>query len=156
MSLIDDLTEIYLNYETWHTRKLSYEEAHSYYGVCTGKNRILARYLPGEEKKVVGYVESWRINYEQFGRILCRLPFDIGIENITDGNICYVEGTWIHPDYRRGYVYKDLVSEFFIQNASCEFFVGEAFRKQAGMLKVLKRTDAIRKYLKEEVLSGQG
>ncbi len=148
MSLVEQLAEVYLTHESWHTKKLPYEEAIDYYEVAVRKQRIIP-YL--DNGNLLGYVESWVINYEQFGRILCRLPFDISKEDIEHGPICYIEGTWIEPKMR-GFgrdVHRDLTQRLFEQNLHCEFFVGEAMRKQAGFVKILKRTDAIMKYLRQ-------
>ena len=156
MYLAEQLVEVYLTQETWHTKKLTYEQALDYYNVAISKGRIIYYEQFGE---ILGYVESWRINYDQFGRILCRLPFNIKEEDVERGNICYIEGTWIKPE-KRGFgnpIPQYLTQQVFKQNFECEFFVGEAMRKQAGFIKILKRTDAIKKYLREAVVSnGKG
>ena len=156
MSLVEQLVNIYENQETWHTKKLSPDEALAYYEVALEKDRIIP-YL-NSFGELTGYVESWAINYEQFGRILCRLSFNIKKEDINTGNICYIEATWIKKD-ERGFgrpIQQYLTKKVFEKNFNCEFFVGEAMRKQAGFVKILKRTDAIKKYLKEEISYGKG
>jgi len=147
MKLVDELVRIYLNEETWHQTKLSEAEAKAYYEVALTKGRVLA--YQSEDGELLGYVESWLIDFGQFGRILCHLPFDISREDIQSGPICYVAGTWIKPSERgfKATIFKYLVSQFFRQNFHAEFFVGEARRKKTAPLKVLKRTEAIKKYL---------
>src|SRR5207249_1120932 len=111
-----------------HTKKLSNEEALAYYKVAIKKGRIITYIDSGE---LTGYVESWAINFDQFGRILCRLPFNIKTEDIQNGNICYIEATWIRES-ERGFgkqIQQYLTQQLFEHNFNCEFFVGEAMRK---------------------------
>jgi len=132
--MIDQLINIYLEKENWHEYKLPREEAEKYFKRLIGKGRIL---WVTDNKRIVGYVESWRINYEQFGRIICKETFSAYTEDVETGNIAYVANTWIHPDYRWE-VYKILRNKFFNQNKDCEYFVGDARRKRTGLIKVFK------------------
>lgn len=147
IDLVSELVRVYEKEETWHKTKLSDIEAKAYYEVAIAKGRIIA--YQDDSGELLGYVEHWAINFDQFGRVICQLPFDISREDIQSGPICYVAGTWIKPS-ERGFmstIFKYLVGQFFRQNFSCEFFVGEARRKRSQPVKVMKRTEAIRKYL---------
>lgn len=137
-NIIEQLTNIYYTQEWWQKNKLPFEEAVKYHARLFEKGRII---VYEEEGKVLGYVESWRINYEQFGRIICHNGFSAYLENVNDGNICYVANCWIHPEWRGGNVYKALRLKFFQQNHTCDYFVGEALRKKTQPVKVFKRTD---------------
>lgn len=140
--MIDDLIRIYLNEELWHKTKLSKEAARRYFETIIKKGRIISYTDKGS---VVGYCESWRINYEQFGRIICCESFYPMEEDIENGNIAYLANTFIYPDYRQGKVYVTLRNRFMEQNKECDYFVGEARRKKVGLIKVFKREEIFKK-----------
>lgn len=122
--------------ENWRNNFLSDE------GSIIYKKRMISRgnfltYIEGG--KIVGYCEFWRITFEQFGRIICHEPFYTDLEDTTSGNIAYVANTWIHPEWRKGYVYKALRNRFFKENFKCDYFCGEALRKKTQPVKVFKR-----------------
>lgn len=151
--MIDQLVEVYLNEETWHQTKLPKKEAWIYFATAVQKGRILAR---TDGDRLLGYVESWRISFDQFGRLLCQLPFDIGIEDIEHGNICYVANIFVRKEHRRGDVFAWLKHEFFKQNIGCEYLVGEALRKKTQPVKVFKMQESYKKWIgrTEEALNG--
>ena len=95
--MINDLVRIYHEEEPWHQTKLSQEEAEKYFKVLLEKGRIITY---THEESVVGYVETWRINYEQLGRIICKAFFSAYTEDVETGNICYVANIWVHKDFR--------------------------------------------------------
>lgn len=137
-NIIDKLNWIYFHVETWHKKKMSEDEATKYHKKLLREGNILC-YLDGEN--LIGYVEFWRINYEQFGRIICREHFSGYLENIKDGNIAYVANTWIDEQHRNTQVYKELKLKFFSVNYKCDYFVGEALTKKAQPVKVFKRSN---------------
>lgn len=142
---IEQLVDIYLNEETWHGKKLTQEEALFYFETACRKDRII---VVTEHERVVGYVESWRINFEQFGRIVCHQPFDIGAESIEDGPICYLSNIYIRPSHRNSGVIRELRYNFFKQNLGAKYFVGEALRKKTQPIKVFKMQEAYKKWAK--------
>ena len=94
-----------------------------------------------EQKGILlGYIEFWFINYEQFGRLVCHEHFSAVHEDTTTGNISYVANTWIHKDYRRSWVYKSLRNLYFKANAHCKYWVGSALRKKSQPIKVFGRS----------------
>lgn len=103
--------------------------------IALAKGRII---ICEFDDKIVGYVETWRITFEQFGRLICKAPFLLDREDIEHGNICYLANTAIHPDYRNSFVVKYLKEKFFEQNSDAEYFVGEALRKKHQPIKVFK------------------
>lgn len=138
MTLLDQLVYFYYHYDQFMFHKLSESDVRNTIGVLLDKGRIL---VATEDAQVLGYVESWRINYEQFGRILCREPFDIGLEDITRGNILYLANITVRPDLRKTTVLRELKRQFFEQNYDCDYFVGEANRKRTRPVKVLKLSE---------------
>jgi len=145
MDIINQLTDIYINYENWHEHKLSEEEARKYFQRLIEKGNIISYTDNGS---VVGYVEFWRINYEQWGRIVCGETFSAYTEDIVNGNIAYVANAWIHPDYRRTKIFRMGKMEFFKRNFKCDYFVGEARRKKCGLIKVFKKAELSSKIFK--------
>jgi ribosomal protein S18 acetylase RimI-like enzyme len=140
--VIEKLTKFCRLYDRVQTNdNLEYALSVSY-----GKGRIIIFEIAGE---ILGYVESWRINFEQFGRIICHAGFPLDTEDIEHGNICYLANTAIHPDYRDSFVVKWLKERFFEQNEDAEYFVGEAIRKKHQPVKVFKN-----KHIREVIKHG--
>lgn len=155
MNVVNELVKVYFEHEWWQKEKLSEEEATDYHDCLLQKGRIVPLLLGSE---LVGYVESWRINFEQFGRLLCHEPFSAMWEDVQTGKICYLANIWIRKDHRNSWAIKMLRSKFFMQNFACDYFVGEALRKKTQPVKVFKRQEAFSKWAapveKEVVLNG--
>ena len=142
--MVDQLVKIYLTEEGWHKNKMSEEEAHNYHKKMLERGNILT-YL--EDDEIVGYVEVWKINFEQFGKLICQVPFSGLYEDVSSGYIAYVANTWIKESVRNTKVIKILRAKFFNFCHDCAFFVGEAERKKSGLVKVFRQPEFIRKYL---------
>lgn len=143
--LQEELAYFYHNYDGFPGAKLSQEESVAYFKVACDKGRVVA--CTEATGKLLGYCESWRIGYEQLGRIVANEPFNIKDEDIETGKICYVFNVTVHPDFRQGYVMEYLVSQFFTQNFMCDYFIGQARRKKHQPLKVFKRQEFYDKYI---------
>jgi len=137
--------------EKWHQKELSDADLTLYFESVLRKGRLLL--CQDSNGNVLGYCESWRITFEQLGRILCGESFSAVHENINDGNIAYVANAHIAQEHRDSWVYKYLRSQFFKQNFMCTHFVGEARRKKSEPFKCFKRSEFISKYMKEEVIA---
>lgn len=138
MDLVNSLTRIYLNEENWHKTKLDEESSNDYHRELIRKGNILT-VVQGD--KLLGYCEFWRINYEQFGRIICGERFSAMGEDVWTGNIAYVANTFIQPEARKKEVYKMLRDRFFEVNKDCAYFVGNARRKKSEPVKVFRVKD---------------
>lgn len=147
MNVVDQLVRIYFEEEYWHKEKLSEKGAIFYHETMLQKGRILVC-LDGP--RVCGYVESWRLNFEQLGRIVCDVPFSATLENVETGLIAYLANVFISKESRNSAVYKYLRSEFFKQNYACEFYIGHARRKKTEPLKVFRRQDVFKKWIQEK------
>jgi len=148
--LIDDLATFYFEFDPFKVKELTTDQIREYFHVALKKDRIISL----RHDKLLGYGEVWRINYEQFGRILCNEPLHIGAEDIETGNIAYVKNVIIHPDFRGDKTVRQfLVSEFFKKNFACDYFVGEARRKKHQPVKVFTRQDAYKKWIHEGKVS---
>jgi hypothetical protein len=138
-SIITQLNEIYL-LETWHKERLSQIEAWKYHDKLLLQGNIITL---SDGDILCGYVEQWRISFEQFGRIICGEPFSAMHENVQNGQIAYVANTYIRPEYRNGRVYKMLRDRFFEFNKECTHFCGIARRKKSAPVKVFKREQVL-------------
>ena len=144
--LIDQLVEFYYKYDTFQEAYLPEERARQIYQLLLDRDRLHIYQNAGE---LLGYGESWRINYEQFGRIICghNLYNHIEDEDISTGNIAYLANVTIHPDWRNKTVLNILRNDFFTKNYSCDYFVGHAKRKKTQPVKVFTRQAAFKKWV---------
>lgn len=149
--IVEQLVDIYYKHESWHGEKLSYQEALAYHTKLYNQGNIQVYEKDGI---VLGYFEAWFINFEQFGRIVCRLPFSGMGEDILSGKLAYVANTWIHPDFRAGVVYKVLRNRFFNICNKCDYYCGVALRKKTQPVKVFKVSDLKSKLYKGETDHG--
>ena len=112
------LTKIYLEKETYHKNFLSVEDANKYHERLLMQGNIITIV---ENDELVGYIEVWRINYEQLGRLMCGKTIFAFDENITDGNIAYVNNGWIDEGYQNTEISKKLEIKFLEIFKSCDF-----------------------------------
>lgn len=91
--------------------------------------------------KVVGVCETWRVDYDLLGRMVCKQAVVVDAEDTESGNIAYVCNVWIHPDYRKGKTVLKMKREWYKRFHDCEYFCGHAQRKSVGMYKVFKKED---------------
>lgn len=137
--LANQLVDIYFRKdENYHKELLPRDEAIRYHEKLISQGSIITA---SEGTTLLGFVEVWRITFEQFGRIICGEPFSAFNENILNGYIAYVGDTYIRPEYRDGRVAKRLRNRFFEMNEDCTYFAGNARRKRGGLIKVFKRSE---------------
>lgn len=116
------------------------ETLDAYHNTLLFKDRIVYAEQDGE---LLGYVESWRINFDQFGRKLCGEEVNIEQEDIETGKICWVNNVTIRPDARRGLTIEALRNKFYIQNIDCKYVVGERNGKKHRPVKVFKMRELL-------------
>lgn len=138
--IIDQLTKIYLTKEDWHKIKLTEEQANEYHERLMINGNILTYIVKGE---LIGYLEWWGINYEQFGRLVCGEPILTDVENILDGNIALINNMWISENDRNGYAFELLSSMLLSRCKDKDFYV--AFRR-------VKRNQPIQVYTRDEIM----
>lgn len=141
MTIVDQLWEFYEKYEDWHKSRLAEAEARVYFTALLERGNIIT---VADGDRLLGYVEFWRLNYEQFGRIICGEEFSALHEDVSSGNVAYVANTYILPTARRGQVFKMLRDRFFAANRLCTHFIGEARRKNCAPLKVFRRNQVMK------------
>jgi len=145
--IVEQLVEIAQKYETSYKGEHSYAHDYAYHNAMLAKRNIITYTQDGI---VLGYFEVWFLNFEQFGRLVVHAPFNQLDEDIVNGNIAYVANTWIHPDFRKGAVYKILRNRFFNMCNKCEYYCGSALRKKTQPIKVFKVKDLVSKIYKGE------
>lgn len=149
MNTVEQLNEIHQTHEWWNTRKMPLEESLLYHSEMYDRGNIV---IAERDGKVIGYFEVWKITFEQFGKLICHVPFSAFQENVQDGNIAYVANVWIHKDYRKGEVVKELKKKFFEATWMCDYFVGQALRKTSSQpVKVFKKEDLVSRGYKQGV-----
>jgi len=144
-TIAQQLVDIYYQYETWHTDKLTYEQVLVYHQTMLDKNAIITYQ---QEGIVLGYFEVWFLTFEQFGRLVAHAPFNQSDEDISKGNLAYVANTWIHPNFRQGAIYKVLRNRFFKMCNHCEYYCGTALRKKTQPIKVYKVKNLVNRLYK--------
>lgn len=147
--LVSQLNQIYYEEEWWIKEKISLEEITRYHNTVLEQGNLITQ---TDGDILCGYVEFWRINFEQFGRIICGERFSPLDQDVWSGYIAYVANTFIRPEYRNGVTYRMLRNRFFEVNAGCTYFVGNARRKKSELVKVFK-VDKI--MLHKEMLNGK-
>jgi len=145
--IIEQLIYIYLHEEDWHKAKLSHKDSRDYFSSMISKGRIQ---IVLEEEEVIGYVESWRLSYEQWGRKVCHETIHSMTEDVSGGPVCYLANIWIRKEKRRGDTLRKLRDLFFYYNSDSEYFVGHALRKKTQPIKVLKKIDFYNKHIKKK------
>ena len=133
--LVTQFVRIYYEELDHFVTKLPVEEAVKYYQTLLDKGRLFYIIEDGE---IVALSESWRVNFEQFGRIICDEPISV-YEDIETGYIAYVADIWIREDRRQSNIIKTLFNAFRELNKDCTYFVGQARRKKCEPVKVFKR-----------------
>ena len=137
-SVILQLIDIYYFKETWHKNKLPVKQAFIHFETAFFRENLIVSV--DNKGNVLGYMEYWRINYEQLGRLLCKDDFLYDLEDTSSGNICYFANTWIDPRERKDEVFRQMKHLFFVNNKNCEVIVGEP-SKRPNTVKIYKKPE---------------
>ena len=135
--MLNKLVECYLQ-ETHHTEKLSEEEARRYYGRLLDQDRI--NYVLDQDE-LAGYLESFRLTCRQLTR-MCAIGFSIFEENITRGNILYVNNLWTRHQDRHSIV-KQVTAELIDCNKDFKMVAWHRYFKDKE-IRLMNRTQALR------------
>ena len=137
LSTLNELLEhCYRNNQPWQEFYMPKEDALQYFDAMIKRGNIISIVDNGI---LLGYVEFWRINFEQFGRLIAKAPFFTLEEDTEHGKLCFIANIWIKPDFRRGMVFKTMEVLFFKMNNTCEYYCGTAWRKKTRPVKVFQR-----------------
>ena len=142
--MINQLVNIHREHESWQKSNLSRVELQHYFAVASMKGRLCIVQVSGQ---VLGYVESHRLDFEQLGRVACSKPFHLLEEDIENGPIAYLSNMCIVPNFRQGWVFKELTKRFFTLNETADFFVGREIKKKHQPMKIFKRQETYMKWV---------
>ena len=135
MDLVTELCKVYEN-EDWHSIRLSDEEARRYHEHGLQNGSILCATEDGVLK---GYLEIWKLSFEQLGRVLCGEPFSPMQEEVFHGPVAYLANIWIKSDERDGRIMKILRLKFFGHTTECKFITGHLTKRLHAPFQIFKR-----------------
>ena len=116
---------------------MSREDSIHYHDTLLNSGNII---IVRDGETVVGYVEFWRLSYEQFGQVICGEQFSPLDQDVQSGQIAYCTNTFIKKEYREGPVHSMLKKRFFEANTLCTHFCGQRTSKSEP-LKIFKRNE---------------
>lgn len=149
---MNDLVEFYRKYNLVESG-LSDDELEEYFHIVDKKGNLFIERDAGG--RIIGFCEYWRINFEQFGRILCDGLIDARVEDTSSGQIAFVANVAVHPDWANGHLFTVMKNRFFTRNYHCKYFCGDSRRKKHHhTINVYKRNELMFKSNKEEVHHG--
>lgn len=142
MDIIKIIVNLYENVLPKNPIMLSYDEAIQYFERLLMNGNIIT-YIRDEE--LLGFIEFWRISYEQFGRICCNLTLTHD-EDILSGNICLITRMYIIPDLRNAEAFINLGKNLIDKNKECTHFAAMQFNKKHKPLQVYSRSEIMKHY----------
>jgi hypothetical protein len=98
-----------------------------------------------KDGELLGFIEFWRISYEQFGRVCCNLSLDHG-EDLLNGNICLITRMYIIPGLHFGETFINLGRLLLEKNKNCVFFTAQQEQKKHKNLQVYTRDQVLKHY----------
>lgn len=143
--IIEQLTNIYENKENWHVNRLNHDDANEYHERLLVNGNILTYIIKDE---LIGYLEFWRLDFEQLGRLLCGDSILTDKEDLLNGKVAYINNMWINYEYRNGLAFNILASMFLSRNKDAEYFIAFRNLKHNKPIQVYKREDLIKFYTK--------
>lgn len=142
MSIIEQIEDIYQNKMPKNQIMLGHEEALEYFERLMIQGNIITHIVKGE---LSGFIEYWRIDYSQFGRLCCNwtLAHD---EDLLNGNIALITRMWINPEDRNGDAFKMLAAMFLAKNKDASHFSAMQFQKRHKPIQTYSRDEILRHY----------
>ena len=140
MTIIEQLTKIYHEKEFWHKKKLPVEEINNYHEKMMNMRQILTYIVDGE---LIGYLEFYRITFEQFGRICCNEQLS-DTEDLSSGPVAFINRMYIKEEHRRSDLFMELVNQFIERNINAEHYATLQHHKKHKSLQVFYRKDWVK------------
>lgn len=125
---------------------LPHDEAVEYFERLMMNGNIITCVIDGE---LCGFIEFWRINYEQFGRLCCNITL-AHQEDLLNGNVCLITRMWITPDLRNAKVFISLGKNLIDKNKECTHFAAMQFSKKHKPIQVYTREEILKHYKVKE------
>lgn len=131
-----ELTEFCKLYGHITTRTVEYTDLFNSLYAALEKDRIIECRRHG---KLVGFAEYWMVTFEQIERLYEYRNFDIAVEDVQNGPICFVAEVIIKEDFRKTSVMRYLYREFSNKTRHCQFIANEARHSKRNKFVVHKR-----------------
>jgi ribosomal protein S18 acetylase RimI-like enzyme len=148
----EQLVQVYLTND-YYERSLSELQIRRYYSKMVRHGRVSYEV---KDNLLIGFIESWRLNYEQLGRCICFKNFSAIEEDVSEGNIAYIADIWVHPDYRGTDVCDRLVQSFAELNLDADYYVSERIKSKVKYVRVYDKVSGCKHLnLNKENKNGQ-
>lgn len=142
MNILEEITHIYETVMPKNPIMLSHDEALAYFERMIMRGNVITYIVDGE---LQGYIEFWRIDYTQFGRICCNWTL-ANDEDLNSGNICLISGMWIKQNLRNGETFLHLGRTFLEKNKDATHFVALQAHKNHKPLQIYTREQVLIHY----------
>ena len=142
MDIVKQLVKLYYECEYETHGMLTELEAERYYSKMLANNRIQ---VITEGGNVMGFLESWRLNMEQLGRVVCWSDFSALKEDVTKGEVAYVSDIWVRGGKRGNGIIKTLIKLFWESNKDASYFISKRVKRD-GKVKYIRVYDKISGY----------
>jgi len=145
MDIIERITYIYENNLPKCPIMLPHSEGIQYFTRLMMNGNIITYIQDGE---LLGFIEYWRVNMEQFGRICCNLTLTHD-EDLNSGEICLITRMYIIPDMRNAHTFIHLGSQLLAKNRDADFYAAMQFHKKHKPLQIYTRDQILKHYRTE-------
>lgn len=142
MNIIEKITDIYENVLPKNPIMLSHEEALKYFERLMMNGNIITYVRDGE---LLGFIEYWKITYEQFGRLCCNLTLTHD-DDLNNGNICLITRMYIVPDLRNAETFINLGRTLLENNKEITHYAAMQFQKKHKPIQVYTKEEVLRHY----------
>lgn len=140
--IVSQLVSIYYKYESWQEDpRMGRENAFLYHRTLYENGAIECA---SEGNIVVGYTETWRLSFDQLGRLVCGKPFSAMQEDVRSGPVAWLANIFILPEHRNGAALKTLRLKFFGKNRDCEYFAGNKVKRSSAPFQILTRSKLLK------------
>lgn len=142
MNINIQITNIYQNILPKCKIMLSHDESDQYFERLLMNGNIITYVVNGE---LLGFLEFWRINNEQFGRLCCNITLAHD-EDLLNGNIALITRMWITPTLRNGETFLNIGREFLERNKNSTHYAAMQYQKNHKPLQIYTREEILKHY----------
>lgn len=121
---------------------LNHDEAIEYFERLMIQGNIITYIKDGE---LLGFLEFWRLDYSQFGRVCCNWTLEHG-EDLLEGEVALISRMWITPEDRNSEVFTILASMFISRNKDAKNFAAMQMHKKHKPLQIYSRDQILKHY----------
>lgn len=144
--MVERIVYLYENILPKNPIMLEHDEAIQYFTRLMMNGNIITYVKDG---KLLGFLEFWRVSYEQFGRICAGVTLDHS-EDLLSGNIGMITRMYIVPDMRNAETFINIGREFLRLNMNVTHYAAMQFHKNHKPLQVYTREQILKHYRMEK------